>query len=360
MQVVFFHEPPYSSGLGHGSSPHMRWPFAQWGTDLVLAGHDHIYERIALDGILYFVNGLGGTEISVAGPPMEESRFLFDDDHGAMLVTIAPEANTYEFHSIAGGGTLIERYVQYPQASVVGRHVFYNNSTFDGNSPQPSAEDYAAIAPDKIALLPGQTASFANYTSFSKGINGVIVDVQGLPLDYFPTRADFTFRMGNSNDPTAWTAAPPPAGLGWGVERGVEGSDRISLVWPDGAIKNQWLEVTLLATAANALPANDVFYFGNAVGETGNSKTDARVNSFDEGLVRLNGRNPLNPAPIDFRFDFNRDSLVNAADQVIARLNATSSLTSLRLIAPDGLAALSAEQPESGRARRRFSKDLSR
>ena len=39
--------------------------------------------------------------------------------------------------------------------------------------------DDAAIAPDKTALLPMQTARFANYTSFDKGINGIMVDIAG-------------------------------------------------------------------------------------------------------------------------------------------------------------------------------------
>ncbi|MDP6634887.1 MAG: hypothetical protein QGG42_08325, partial [Phycisphaerae bacterium] len=43
---------------------------------------------------------------------------------------------------------------------------------------------------------------------------------------------------------------------------------RVTLVWPDGAIANQWVEVTVLATADTGLAAADVFYFGNAVGET--------------------------------------------------------------------------------------------
>lgn len=57
--VVYFHHPPYTSG-DHGPSTYMRWPFAQWGADAVLNGHDHTYERIMQDGIVYFVNGLGG------------------------------------------------------------------------------------------------------------------------------------------------------------------------------------------------------------------------------------------------------------------------------------------------------------
>lgn len=40
-------------------------------------------------------------------------------------------------------------------AGVVGRHVFYNNSRFDGGTPAPTQGDDGAIAVDKQVLLPG-------------------------------------------------------------------------------------------------------------------------------------------------------------------------------------------------------------
>src|SRR5687768_14015394 len=47
-----------------------------------------------------------------------------------------------------------------PAATVVGRWVFYNNSAFDGNDPAANAADDAAVAPDKVAALPGGATSF--------------------------------------------------------------------------------------------------------------------------------------------------------------------------------------------------------
>jgi hypothetical protein len=44
------------------------------------------------------------------------------------------------------------------------------------------AADDGAIAPDKSALLPGGTGRFANVTSYTRGINGVMVDVADFPL----------------------------------------------------------------------------------------------------------------------------------------------------------------------------------
>ena len=46
------------------------------------------------------------------------------------------------------------------------------------------------------------------------------------------------------------------------------------------------------------------------------------------------------PAPIASPYDFNRDGLVNATDQLIARSNQTNFLTALKLIGPGGNTAL--------------------
>jgi calcineurin-like phosphoesterase family protein len=62
--VVYMHKPAYSSGK-HGSSLDVRQTFApifeQFGVQLVLAGHDHDYERMKImGGVTYVVTGGGG------------------------------------------------------------------------------------------------------------------------------------------------------------------------------------------------------------------------------------------------------------------------------------------------------------
>src|SRR5207244_1468761 len=81
------------------------------------------------------------------------------------------------------------------------------------------------------------------------------------------------------------------------------------------------------------LGVGDVFYFSNAIGDSGNSSTDARVNVADEVAVRVH---PANPAQIDDPYDFDRDKNVNATDGAIAHANPTSFLTALKLIGPSG------------------------
>ncbi len=217
-------------------------------------------------------------------------------------------------------------------AEVVARHVFYNESAFDGNGPAADARDDGAIAPDKEALLPGQTAGFANYTSYRRGLGGIMVDLAGLPAGTTLEAADFRFRVGNDNDPNGWATAPAPRSITVRPGDGVGGADRVTILWDDHAIEKTWLEVTVLPTNHTWLAEPDVFYFGNAVGETGNSTADARVNAFDMLGARDNQRNFLDPAPIDFDFDFNRDARADAVDMLIARNHQTHFLNDLELI----------------------------
>ena len=49
-----------------------------------------------------------------------------------------------------------------------------------------------------------------------------------------------------------------------------------------GSISKQWLQVTVKATENTGLAQNDVFYYGNAIGEVGDSTVNAIVNATDE------------------------------------------------------------------------------
>lgn len=106
-QIVYFHTPPYSSGL-HGSVEWMRWPFKEWGADAVLAGHDHTYERLQIDGLLYFVNGLGGGPRYYFVEILNNSQMRYSDDHGAMLVEATSTQISFQFWNRVG--QLIDEY----------------------------------------------------------------------------------------------------------------------------------------------------------------------------------------------------------------------------------------------------------
>src|SRR5688572_3029300 len=78
-KMVYMHYAPYSSSDHHGSDPDLQWAFERLGASAVFAGHDHVFERLQVGSIPYFVNGLGGASIySTNEPPLPESRVLYN------------------------------------------------------------------------------------------------------------------------------------------------------------------------------------------------------------------------------------------------------------------------------------------
>jgi len=236
-------------------------------------------------------------------------------------------------------------------ATVVDAHVFYNNSAFDGNNPAASEADDNAVATDKRPLLPGDVASLVNYTSYSLGLNGLMIDIANLPDGFFPDINDFAFRVGNNSAPATWAAGPVPISVDVRHGAGVNGSDRVTIIFADRAMQKQWLQVTVLG-ANLGMPSNCVLYYGSAVAEAGNAELDTHVTTTDLLLARNNPRSFLNPAEIGFSYDYNRDRRVNVTDVLLARNNQTNFLTALKLLdlsASDGSMAdspVSASDPD--------------
>ena len=230
----------------------------------------------------------------------------------------------------ATGSIVIEIGNEVPR--IVARHLFYNDSKWDAATPGAGTDDDTGVASDKTALLPNQTAVIANVSTFSKGINGIMIDIEGLAGSV--SHDDFEFRVGNNNTPSTWGVGPDPSIIATRLGGGDSGSDRVTLVWSNQVILKTWLAVKVKATAITGLASSDIFYFGNAVGKTlGDSSF--LVGAQDELRIRANQRGILNPAPIDDAHDVNRDGLVNAQDQLITRGNGTSVLTGLAVITPD-------------------------
>jgi uncharacterized delta-60 repeat protein len=197
---------------------------------------------------------------------------------------------------------------------VLGRSVFYNNSAYDGYTPGADARDADAIATDKRALLPGQTATAANYTSYSRGINGIILD---LPASALLTASDFAFDVGSGAAGSQWTAAPAPRSVT--VTQSHTGIDRVTLIWPDGAIKNQWLRVTVKPTDNTRLSTPDVFYFGNLVGDTFDATAGAASVTTADAMRTRNATLGRRRVLITSLFDHNRDGRIDVRDYLLSR-----------------------------------------
>ena len=105
-QVVYFHHPPFSPG-GHGDSEYMQWDFHQWGVNMVLSGHDHIYARMqhsGEDGLHYIVNGTGGKSLYSCDEDYASAGLnllnCYDSHYGAMRCTADSTQMIMEFYGI--------------------------------------------------------------------------------------------------------------------------------------------------------------------------------------------------------------------------------------------------------------------
>jgi hypothetical protein len=208
-------------------------------------------------------------------------------------------------------------YDTLPQIS--GNHIVWQGGEwFDGTT----SEIYHA----HFNNLPATPASV---TSYSRGLNGIMIDVDSpagtLSLD------DFTFRVSNpllgaNNAPLDWNAAPMPSGFDVRPTEGAGDSDRVVITWADGAIAESWLEVIFEGNdfsggynTNTGLADSDIFFFGNKIGDTflnypGYLSTDAT----DQLQARFNQGLALS---VENAFDFSRDALVDATDQLVARNN---------------------------------------
>ncbi|MHC4178455.1 MAG: beta-propeller domain-containing protein [Planctomycetota bacterium] len=256
-----------------------------------------------------------------------ESLGVFDVTGNCLVVTLSDDADEY----VIADAVLIQ-----PVPTIAGRHVFYNNATIDGNHPAPNDQDDLAIADDKHPLLPGQTATFANYTTYSRGINGVMVDIAGLAGTLTPE--DFEFKVGNDNDPNGWELLTVAPSIGLRPGEGKNRSDRVTLTWEDNAIPTgNWLQVRVKATENTGLDQDEVFYFGNVIGDTDGDRVAACADMY--AIYQQLGQ----PATVESPLDIDRDGVITQADMdavfsEAGRLSVLNLITVPSVVATDDAA----------------------
>lgn len=115
--LAYWHHPLFSSGISprHAMRPEMR---AMWAdlqnahADVVVAGHEHSYERFAPQdvdgkrdlehGIREFVVGTGGRSHTPFGLALPNSEVRNTDTYGVLKLTLAPQNYKWEFIPEAG------------------------------------------------------------------------------------------------------------------------------------------------------------------------------------------------------------------------------------------------------------------
>lgn len=116
--LAYWHHPRFSSGVNHGSSttPQAIWQaLYDGGADVVITGHDHLYERFApqtatgeLDmarGIRGFVVGTGGAALYEFGDPERNSEVRYNSTDGVLKLTLFQDRYEWRFIPVSGSFT---------------------------------------------------------------------------------------------------------------------------------------------------------------------------------------------------------------------------------------------------------------
>ena len=114
-EVAYFHKPLFSSGF-HGDQRQMLeiWrTLYEFGVDIVVAGHDHNYERFApqdptgrfdtVRGIRQFIVGTGGTTLRPLGGARPNSE-VQGTSWGVLVLTLSDASYRWEFVPAEPGG----------------------------------------------------------------------------------------------------------------------------------------------------------------------------------------------------------------------------------------------------------------
>ncbi len=110
--LAYWHHPRFSSGAEHGDDVSVA---AFWraldaaGADVVLNGHEHVYERFApqrpdrtasAQGIRQFTVGTGGKELTTFARPKPNSEIRMARQFGVLELTLGDGAYSWQFRSV--------------------------------------------------------------------------------------------------------------------------------------------------------------------------------------------------------------------------------------------------------------------
>jgi hypothetical protein len=177
-------------------------------------------------------------------------------------------------------------------------------------------------------MLPRGTAAqpiqIGNIISATRGITGVVLDLDSLPS---LNNISFEFRMSPQGafdeeaEPfTAWVSAPPPSSVTLQPSEGLEGSDRVQILWADDVISNRYLYIKIMAAGTTTAE----LFLGHLLGETSGPKANtftvafADITSIRESVGQTVGA--------DFRQDIDKNGTVTFADISAMRANVGAQL----------------------------------
>jgi len=260
--------------------------------------------------------------------------------NGVSTMTVQPSPTSYLNEgnppiTVSNGSFDVER------PTVGNAYLFYFGSAkFDAGSTTPNVTtDFGAVATDKSALLPNGVASFNNVSSYSLGLNGLLIDFPNMLPGTQLTAADFSFSTGTSG--STWTTLTAAQLLNkLTIVMGTDPTTHqvaADVTFTNNFIQNTWLRVTVLHNSNTKLAADTVFYYGNLIGSTGVSISGGKLRTQQADVTAIQNKVLPTNVAITNLYDIDRSGKVQQPDVTAAQNN----------VLPTGLTLFTAPPPPS-------------
>lgn len=114
--VVVMHRPPFTSGPHEPNTamrPERGWDYKAWGADVVVAGHQHVFEDVVSGGLHYVTAGVGASDLVRKCPAeLVDDSQLCESGVGAVRLYATKGQLVLEYHESPAGADAIAQTVQ--------------------------------------------------------------------------------------------------------------------------------------------------------------------------------------------------------------------------------------------------------
>jgi ELWxxDGT repeat protein len=319
----------------------------------------NVQHLVNINGTLYFsaYDGIHGDELWTSDGTAEGTKMVANltSDSGSSQPQVVGDLGNGKLLVLATtaayGRELFVLQLPGDQASVQASYVYHVGSSFVNSGIENALDTSKQLAKEGQEPL---TLSYDNLINSSRGINGLVFDIQNLPGGPSAnlTVDDFEFQMSPTgafieadHPPANWSNAPAPSSIS--VVAGSQSSpDRVVLQWPDNAIANRWLRVTVKASANTGLLEAEVYYIGHLLGETTGASGGVYTVSFaDVSPIRAAVGQSVNAGSIH---DIDKNGTVAFADISAMRPNVGVQLTNITIPAGNASSGESGGERLSG------------
>jgi len=289
------------------------------GTRADIQGIVNYFNEVLDDAVIE--ENLGGLQIEDLGAGLHRITL-------AVNVPITFDIDGISLNASVEGAIVATATIAEP-AQVVNRFVYHSGFSGSGTPPDNAIDTVKVLAKEGS----GPTAlSEANLINTSRGVNGVVLDIQGLGNGGALSASDFDVQVSpqgafdsGANPPAAWAAGPAPSSVT--VTAG--SPDRIRIEWPNGSITNRWLRLTVKANENTGLTSPESYYIGHLLGETTGLAGSVYTVAFaDITPIRSAAGTTVDAGSIA---DIDKNGTVSFADITAMRSNVGAQLTNITI-----------------------------